>query len=351
MSSKITIFYIGATGYIGGSVLQAILAHPKADTFEVTALVRNETKAKAIEKALGIKTVLGSLEDDALLTEYSEKADVVFQNASANAFDATKAILAGLKQRFDKTGKKPLFFHTWGIAVLVDNALGEYLSPTVTSDYDLDTIDKLPKTIINSRVDKLLVEADADGYTTTFIIAPAIIYGRPRGPLFDGPAPISALVTGVVTRWAAAAARKGRPGIIGKGANAWGYVHIDDNADAYYRLFDAALFGSAQVSHGREGYFWIEATEHTAYEVHKVIGEALVALGVIGEAEPAALTADEQVKFYGSEEYAAFFAANTRSKGDRLRKELGWAPKHTAQEEFIKDIKEDTEVAAKALKA
>ena len=32
--------------------------------------------------------------------------------ANANASSATKAILAGLKKRFDETGKKPLFFHT-----------------------------------------------------------------------------------------------------------------------------------------------------------------------------------------------------------------------------------------------
>ncbi|TBU33554.1 hypothetical protein BD311DRAFT_652119 [Dichomitus squalens] len=49
MSSEIAIFYIEATGYIGGSALQAILAHPEADTFETTALVRSEAKAKALE--------------------------------------------------------------------------------------------------------------------------------------------------------------------------------------------------------------------------------------------------------------------------------------------------------------
>ncbi|EJF64735.1 hypothetical protein DICSQDRAFT_166893 [Dichomitus squalens LYAD-421 SS1] len=49
MSSEIAIFYIEATGYIGGSALQAILAHPEADTFEITALVRSEAKAKALE--------------------------------------------------------------------------------------------------------------------------------------------------------------------------------------------------------------------------------------------------------------------------------------------------------------
>ena len=38
--------------------------------------------------------------------------------ANANAVSATKAILAGLKKRFDETGKKPLFFHTVSALVL-----------------------------------------------------------------------------------------------------------------------------------------------------------------------------------------------------------------------------------------
>ena len=71
------------TGYIGGSVLQAILGHPKADTFEIIALVRDKSKAKAIERLLNIKTVVGSLEDDAILIENSAKADIVFQHVSS----------------------------------------------------------------------------------------------------------------------------------------------------------------------------------------------------------------------------------------------------------------------------
>jgi uncharacterized protein YbjT (DUF2867 family) len=31
-------------GYIGGSVLQRLLEHPKRDSFEITALVRSATK-------------------------------------------------------------------------------------------------------------------------------------------------------------------------------------------------------------------------------------------------------------------------------------------------------------------
>ena len=39
-------------GYVGGSLLQRLLSHPKASTFAITTLVRNAEKAKAIAAIL-----------------------------------------------------------------------------------------------------------------------------------------------------------------------------------------------------------------------------------------------------------------------------------------------------------
>ncbi|EJF64709.1 NAD(P)-binding protein [Dichomitus squalens LYAD-421 SS1] len=349
MSFKIPILYIGATGYIGGSALQAILAHPKANTFEITALVRSEAKAKVLESALGIKTVIGSIQDHAFLTENVEKADVVIQQANADDMEVTKAVLAGLKRKFEKTGKKPILIHTSGTGILIDNARGEYASPTITSDLDAAAIEKI-SAIYRHAVDLLVSSADVEGYATTYIVVPGIVYGRPKGPLFDGAEPIANTQTVVVPRYTEAIAQRGRPGIVGKGANIWAYVHVDDNADAYVRVLDAALYDPARISHGREGFFFVESSEHSAYELVKLIAEALVELGVITDAEPDVYTAEERLKYFGSEVIVSIFFANARCTADRIRKELGWAPKHTT-EDFVQHIKEDVEVALKKLKA
>ena len=67
------------TGYIGGSVLARLLKHPNAQSFEITALVRSEDKAKKLESH-GVKTVIGSYKDDHALTEkLAENAHIVFQ--------------------------------------------------------------------------------------------------------------------------------------------------------------------------------------------------------------------------------------------------------------------------------
>ena len=71
-------------------MLQVILGHPKANTFEITALVRAEAKAKALESTLGIKTVIGSLQDYALLTENAAKAHLVLQIVSDGSLNVIR---------------------------------------------------------------------------------------------------------------------------------------------------------------------------------------------------------------------------------------------------------------------
>jgi hypothetical protein len=74
-----TVFGINAKlflGYIGGSVLQRLLDHPKRESFEITALVRSADKAKLLN-TLGVKTVVASLSDLDRLTELAAASDVV----------------------------------------------------------------------------------------------------------------------------------------------------------------------------------------------------------------------------------------------------------------------------------
>jgi nucleoside-diphosphate-sugar epimerase len=70
------MFANGALGYVGGSVLQRLLEHPKKDSFEITALVRSADKAKLLN-TLGINTVVASLADLDKLTESAAASDVV----------------------------------------------------------------------------------------------------------------------------------------------------------------------------------------------------------------------------------------------------------------------------------
>lgn len=64
-------------GYIGGSILERLLLHPNARSFEITALVRSKDKADKLKK-LGVTPVVGSFNNASLLEDLAAAADVVF---------------------------------------------------------------------------------------------------------------------------------------------------------------------------------------------------------------------------------------------------------------------------------
>jgi N-acetyl-gamma-glutamylphosphate reductase len=70
------LFILGATGYIGGDALYAVVqAHPE---YEITALVRNSDKGAVVAKEYAkVKLVYGDLDSVELIEEESKKADIV----------------------------------------------------------------------------------------------------------------------------------------------------------------------------------------------------------------------------------------------------------------------------------
>ena len=63
-------------------MLARLLAHPNADVFEITVLVRSEDKAKKLQ-AFGVNAVIGSLGDSELVKQLAENADVLFTIVSS----------------------------------------------------------------------------------------------------------------------------------------------------------------------------------------------------------------------------------------------------------------------------
>jgi hypothetical protein len=70
-------YLISPPGYIAGSVLDRLLRHPTSATSEITVLVRKADKVPAFE-SLGVRTVLGSYDDHALLEKQASLSDVIF---------------------------------------------------------------------------------------------------------------------------------------------------------------------------------------------------------------------------------------------------------------------------------
>ncbi|GLB40173.1 putative NAD-P-binding protein [Lyophyllum shimeji] len=319
------IFLTGPTGYIGGSVLTRLLSHPLSDTFGITVLLREAEKVKEF-RTLGVKPVIGSHSDLPLLQHLAADADVVLACADADDLDAAKAILAGLKDRFDKTGTPSTLIHTSGTGVLVDDAGGMHATENIYSDLDVEKLESLPPTQPHRPVDMLVVAADTQGYVKTYIILPSTIYGRASGPLVDLGLQNrhSQQIPGLVK----IAMKRGEVGYVGLGKNIWPHVHIKEAADLYVLVFDHSRgfdhsHGRKEVAHGRVGYYFAENGEYVMYDLAKAIAETLYQEGKVKSPNPTSFT-DEEMKVYFPN--GTMYGANARCRAERSRA-AGWHPR------------------------
>jgi uncharacterized protein YbjT (DUF2867 family) len=112
LNTPLHILFLGATGYIGGAVLDRLIAHASRPSFEITSFSRNAEKAKKLESEFGVKSVLGSLDDVDKIEEAAAKSDVVFHTAnSSDHLPSAQAILRGLKRKHKESGKVPIYIH------------------------------------------------------------------------------------------------------------------------------------------------------------------------------------------------------------------------------------------------
>ncbi len=71
-------------------------------------------------------------------------------------------------------------------------------------------------------------------------------------------------------------------------------------ADLYIRLFDALLDNPETVSHGHDGYFFVENGEFSMVAVLTAVADALFALGRIPSGELVSRSDAEMGAYYGS---------------------------------------------------
>ncbi|KAI0661778.1 NAD-P-binding protein [Cubamyces menziesii] len=346
-ANKTPIFLTGATGYIGGAVLERLLRHPSANTFDITVLVRNVEKAKILESKFPVKVVVGTHQDLDKLENLAENSHVVFHCADADDLPAAKAILSGLRKRHAKLGDLPILIHTSGTGVLTDDARGMHITETIYSDLNVEQIKSIPPTAFHRNVDLTIIEADQEGYVRSHIILPSTIYGIAKGPLFDAGVsnPHSIQIPLLIK---ASLARK-QAGMVGEGKALWPDVHIDDVADLYIVLFDSIVSNPDKTGHGWEGFYFGENGEHSWYQISRAIGEALVELGISQDPEPTAFSREELIKYFGSEQMGNYAGSNSRCRADRGRS-IGWKPTRTS-EDMIKSIKPEVEAYLKKQQA
>ncbi|KZV77138.1 hypothetical protein PENSPDRAFT_645414 [Peniophora sp. CONT] len=327
------MFFMGGTGFIGGSVLQLFLGNPD---FELVVLTRDADKARKLTEHFGVRTVVSSMEskdDFEMLSAEAAKADVVLQTSIVTAFDAMNAILDGMKKRFERTGKKPILVYTSGGDL---NAVGNYGVNEVRSDMDTEYLLNLPAEHIHYRGDTRARKADEEeGFVRTFTILPSTVWGLRRGPLADAgighrhSQPMPALIMASIAR--------GQGGVVGKGLNVWSHIEVHELAELYNLIIVNALNNDGFPS-GREGIYFGENGSYPMIDACKAYSQALYDAGKGRSPEPESFSQKEleDIGFL-----VKYIGASSVCRADRGRA-LGWKPV-LGTDAFLASLKPEVE--------
>jgi nucleoside-diphosphate-sugar epimerase len=282
------VFVTGATGYIGGSVA----AHLAAAGHRVSGLVRSPAKADAV-RSLGIRPVLGTLDDGDALAQAAQSADVVINAASADHKGAAVALLGAL------AGSGKLFIQTSGSSIVGTRARG-HRSDAI---FDEDTpIKPSPARAARVALNELILSYRDRG-TRPVIICPSLIYGRGHGV-----EPNSMQVPLLMDL----ARKRGCAAHAGPGENIWSNVHIDDLVVLYALALEKAPAGA---------FYFAENGENSMREVCEAINRALRFEGA-----PSAMSMEEAAAEWGEGVAEDTMGSNSHVRAVRARRELGWQP-------------------------
>jgi nucleoside-diphosphate-sugar epimerase len=241
-----------------------------------------------------------------------------------------------------------------GAGVFADNSKGGSSDSVVYDDTNVDQIKSIPDNAIHRNVDIAVIAADEEGYVRTYTVLPPIVYGFAAGLLFDlklaNPHPV------LVFTLLRLALVRGRSGMVGKGENVWPLVHIEDLANLYILLLDTVL-SDQDVGHGWNGVY-VPARDHCMFkELSERVGQALVKLGKISEANPDSWSEEEIFKFWDG--VSSCWCCHLKSKlillqshllGGNVRYcptralSLGWNP-HYTKDDFLRSVYSEAEAA------
>ena len=285
------IFITGATGYIGGSVATRLLQAGHA----VIGLARSDEAAAALSRR-GIEPLRGDLNSYTPFLEVTKRADAVINAASSDNPFVAHALLTGL------AGSGKTLIQTSGSSVVSTYDNGE---PSDRIFHEDTPFTPAPEKAMRVAIDRSVLAAAHDG-VRSIVIRPGLVYGHGIGVAATSvqlPKLIDAARTAGIARH------------VGRGLNIWSNVHITDVVDLFILALDAAPAGSL---------FYCENSEASMKSVAQAIGRML---GLGEETEDWPIGA--AVEGLGPAAHLSF-GSNSRIRGLKARKILGWQPKGPA---------------------
>lgn len=319
-----SVFLIGP-GFIGGEVIDHLLE----EDYQVTTFLRSQASAK-IWNSIGVKTIIGSLDNKSAIQHQVAASDIVIHTATADDLPSVEAVLDGIRQRAAQ-GLKTIYIHTSGCSVLSDHADGNYKSEMIYNDEDPAKIDALPDSAPHREIDLVIVNARKElaSQAEIAIMIPPIIYGvsrREQRLSIQLPTNVRYSI------------KHGYAGQIGKGLAVWNHVHVRDLACGYLTLLHHLEQASASsTSKIGSPYFFCENGEELTWgECAAEIGRILHEAGRLPEPTPKTIPPQNYGDVFAHYS-GAVLGSNARNRATLLRK-LGWFPR---EKNTFASLKED----------
>ncbi|KAL0943387.1 nucleoside-diphosphate-sugar epimerase [Colletotrichum truncatum] len=230
----VNIFFVGATGHIGGAVLDQLL-QKHADA-KVKALVRDEGKAARLAaKYPQVECVVGDTGNLEVLENCSKAADIVINTSPDITHDAgIKAILTGLKAR---DGVKPYYIHTSGASLIWDEPTGSKDARWWDDIADIGDICAFKGEAHTHAVTDKIVR-DAAPNVNVAIVSPGFVGGM--SPSIEHSTPITMPAIFLTAR----AFKSGWH--IAEGENTHAWIDVSDLARMYLVLVGKAIDGASE---------------------------------------------------------------------------------------------------------
>lgn len=276
------VFVIGATGWIGGAILDKFLEA----NYTVTGLARSDDAAQSL-RSRGAEPIRGDLTDSAALSAPAQDADATIYAAAASP-DATRVAFDALLTTLDGSDK-PLVYIS-GSSVYGDTGN----DGPADEDVPLQPPPSVAWLIAHERMVRNAAERGVRGIV---IRGAGILYGRGGGatPEF----------------WLNDARQHNIARYIGTGLQRWSAVHVDDLASLVVRAVERAPAGSV-FNAAAEAIPLCEAAQAVAQ-----------ATGITG----GTLSVSEaDIREEWGEFFANLLAHNLWLKSARAERLLGWHP-------------------------
>ena len=291
------VLVVGAAGYLGGAVALRLAR----DGHAVVALVRDTAKAEPLTR-VGLALRPGSLDDATELKRAVGDADAVINAADSDHAAGVTAILEAI------AGTAKTFIHTSGISVTGDRAAGA--GGGMIRDEDT-AYEPIPERAARYAIDAAVRGAAAHGCRPIVICCP-LVYGPPSWPGRE-----SVQLPHLVKD----ARERGVARYIGAGEARWSHCNVEGIAEAY-----ALALAKGQSG----GLYYPESGEQSWAELAARIGRVL-------DVPAATWTLDEAIAAWGPRALWTY-SSNARTRGVRIRKDLGWTPHSDDIDEDIRRL-------------